>query len=174
VPRSVHPWLVIVPLATAGGLGGHRIAYALAGPDHDALHGYLAHAPQLGLLLLVLALVFASFVDRGARLALWPFPTVTLTGFVVQEHVERVAHDGSAPFLLGERVFLVGLVVQVVVAVAAWLVARLLVRAVGSFGAACAVRIRGAASWPTPPGSTISRPRGSAANAPRAPPLVVV
>jgi hypothetical protein len=166
--------LVIVPLATAGALGGHRIAYALAGPDRDDLHGYLAHAPQLALLLLVLALVFASFVDRGARLALWPFPTVTLTGFVVQEHAERVAHDGSVPFLLGERVFLVGLVAQVVVAVAAWLIARLLIRAVGSFGAACPMRIRVAASWPTPPDTTISRARGWTANGPRAPPLVVV
>ena len=171
--RCVYPWLVIVPLATVGALGGHEIAYALAGPARDDLHGYLAHAPQLALLLSILALFFASFVERGTRLALWPFPAVALIGFVVQEHAERLAHDGAVPFLLGERVFQVGLVVQVIVAVAAWLIARLLVRVVGTSGAARPTRIRRVTAWPIPPDSTLSRARGGTANGQRAPPLLV-
>lgn len=130
--RPLRPWLLVVPLGTLGVLTGHEIAYALTSTPHDELHGYLSHLPQVALLLSVLALVGASFVERGRRLALWPFPAVAIAGFVVQEHVERVVHDGSVPFLFDRPFFLVGLAVQVLVAVAAWLLARLLVRLVGS------------------------------------------
>jgi hypothetical protein len=128
--QAWRPWLVVFPLACAGALAGHEVAYALTGSPHEEVHGYLAHLPQVALLVTLLSLLGAACVERGSRLALWPFPAVVLGGFVLQEHIERAAH-GSAPFLLDERFFLVGLLVQGLVAVVAWLLARLLVRVVG-------------------------------------------
>lgn len=130
--RSLRPWLVVVPLATFGVLAGHEIAYALSRTPHGDLHGYMSHLPQVALLLALLSLVGASFVERGHGLTLWPFPAVVLVAFVAQEHLERLAHGGSVPFLLGEPVFLVGLAVQAVIAIAAWLLARMLVQIVGT------------------------------------------
>lgn len=132
VRRSLRPWLVVAPLATFGVLVGHEIAYALSRTPYEDLHGYMAHLPQVGLLLALLSLVGASFVERGQRLAMWPFPAVAIAGFVAQEHVERLAHSGSLPFLLDKPFFLIGLGIQSVVAIAAWLLARLLVRIVRS------------------------------------------
>lgn len=129
--RLVMLWLAVVPVATLGMLGGHELAYEVTGTPDNAMHGYLHHVPQVALLLGLLALVGASFVERGTRLALWPFPAVVLVGFVAQEHLERLAHTGSVPLLLDKPFFLVGLAIQALVAVAAWVVARLLVRVVG-------------------------------------------
>jgi hypothetical protein len=131
VRRTLAPWLLVAPLATLGVLGGHQLAYAVTGTRGGELHSYLGHAPQAALLLTLLSLGGASFVERGGRLALWPFPAVAVLGFVVQEHVERLSHTGSIPFLLDKPFFLVGLAVQAAVALAAWLVARLLVRVAG-------------------------------------------
>lgn len=59
---------------------------------------------------------------------MWPFPAVTVIGFVLQEHLEQLQHSGSVPLLLDRPAFLVGVVVQGLVALVAWLAARLLVR----------------------------------------------
>lgn len=127
-------WLLIAPLSLLGVLTGHELAYSLTRTPHEELHGYFDHLPELVLLLAVLTLLGASLVERGTRIALWPFPAVVIAGFVVQEHAERLAHTGSVPFLLDSPVFLVGLGLQIVVAIAAWLCARILVSAIGSAG----------------------------------------
>lgn len=132
VRRSLRPWLLTVPLAALGVVAGHEIAYALTNTADEELHGYMSHLPQVALLVTLLSLLGAAFVERGSRLALWPFPAVAMAGFVAQEHIERLAHSGSVPFLLDKPFFLVGLVVQAVVAIAAWLLARLLIRIVGA------------------------------------------
>jgi hypothetical protein len=119
----------VVPLAALGILVGHEIAYALTGTAREDLHGYLAHLPQIALILALLSLAGAPFVGRGARMALWPFPAVAVAGFVMQEHLERLEHSGSLPFLLDQPVFVVGVVVQCLIAFVAWLTARLLMRA---------------------------------------------
>lgn len=128
----MRPWLLVVPLATLGLLAGHELSYAVTGTPGRELHGYLSHLPQAALLLTLLSLLGATFVERAGRLALWPFPAVAMVGFVAQEHVERLAHGGSVPFLLEKPFFLVGLAAQAVVAIAAWLLARLLARIVGA------------------------------------------
>jgi hypothetical protein len=128
--RALRPWLIVLPLACAGVLAGHETAYAITRTPHEEVHGYLVHLPQVVLLVTLLALLGAACVERGTRLALWPFPAVVLGGFVLQEHLERAAH-GSTPFLLDEPVFVVGLLFQGVVALVAWLLARLLVSVVG-------------------------------------------
>ena len=125
------PWFLVIPLATLGVVAGHGISYALTGTPSTELHAYLSHVPQVALLLTLLCLLGASFVERGNRIALWPFPTVAIAGFVAQEHLERLAHSGSIPFLLDKPFFLVGLALQAFVATAAWLLARLLIRVVG-------------------------------------------
>jgi hypothetical protein len=118
----------VVPLAAFGILVGHEIAYAITGTPRDDLHRYLSHLPQIALILVLLSLASASFVRRGAGAALWPLPAVTVIGFVLQEHLEQLQHSGSVPLLLDRPAFLVGIVVQCLVALVAWLVARLLVR----------------------------------------------
>lgn len=127
--RPLRPWLVIVPLGVLGVLIGHEIAYALTRTPHQEMHAYTSHLPQVALILSLLSLLGASFVQRGAGLARWPFAAVTVGGFVIQEHLERIAHSGSAPFLLDKPVFLVGLGVQLLIAAASWACAALLIRA---------------------------------------------
>lgn len=124
VPQTQRAWLLVVPIATIGILVGHQLAYAVTGTPTGGLHGYLAHAPQVALVLSALSFLGASFVTRGARLALWPFPAVAVIGFVAQEHVERLRHSGSLPFLLDRPVFLVGILIQCIVALVVWYVAR--------------------------------------------------
>ncbi len=152
-------------------LAGHEIAYALTSTPHEELHGYLSHLPQVTLLLALLSLLGASFVERGSRLALWPFPAVAMTGFVTQEHIERLAHDGSVPFLLDKPFFLVGLVLQALIAITAWLLARLLVRVVG---AAAPEPCRGGGDAVDPSPAVLVAPvcgRFTGARGPRAPPF---
>lgn len=160
-----------MPLATLGVLGGHEIAYAVTRTPHDELHAYMTHLPQVALVLTLLSLLGASFVERGSRLALWPYPTVAIVGFVAQEHVERVVHDGSVPFLLDKPFFAVGLAVQVVVAIVVWLIARLLVRIVGVDAARARIAGRPADPRPSPTAAVIGRTSSCALGA-RAPPLV--
>lgn len=117
-----------MPIAALGILVGHELAYALTGTSTEPLHGYLDHVPQVVLVLIVLSFVGSAFVTSGTRLALWPFPAVAVTGFVAQEHLERLQHGGSLPFLLDRPVFLLGILVQCVVALFAWFVARVLLR----------------------------------------------
>jgi hypothetical protein len=131
VPRQLRPWLVALPLATLGLLAGHLAAYRLTGHEPGELHSYLGHLPQVLLVLVVLGLLGTSLVERDARIALWPYPAVAVAGFVVQEHLERFAHDGVPPFLVDEPVFLVGLALQAPVALLVWASARLLLRAIG-------------------------------------------
>lgn len=130
----LRPWLLIAPLSSLGVLAGHELAYSVTRTPREDLHGYFNHLPGLVLLLAVLTLLGASLVERGARIALWPFPAVVISAFVVQEHAERLAHTGSVPILLGSPVFVVGLGFQVIIAIAAWLCARVLVSAIGSTG----------------------------------------
>jgi hypothetical protein len=119
--------MLVVPLAALGMLGGHELAYGITRTPRGPVHEYLTHLPRIALVLLLLSLVGALFVERGSGAALWPFPVVALASFVVQEHAERLEHASALPFLLDEPFFMVGLIVQCLVALVAWLVARLLV-----------------------------------------------
>lgn len=122
--RRVAALAVAAPIA-AGTLAAHQGAYALAGVAPGTAHGYLAYAP-LALVVLTLAAFGALLADtRPAALARpWLFVAVGLGAFAGQEHVERLLHDGQAPWLLTSPVFLLGLALQLPFALLAWLAAR--------------------------------------------------
>ena len=148
-------WMVVLPLTAGGCLAAHALAYRLAAPhahDRDNLlaltgHGYLGYAPLvLGVLVGVLIVALVTVVAEAARGSSRPrlsaslFFILPLLGFVVQEHAERFVHDGSlSPATVLERAFLVGIVLQVPIALAAFLVARALLAVAEVVGKALAV-----------------------------------
>jgi len=124
--RRLLAWLIAVPLAVIGTLAGHSVGYRAAVPDaHERAHvlassghGYLEYAPlivalcvaiaALGVVATVLAACRGRDTDDGTRqIAL--VAALAPVAFVLQELIERYAHDGhlhwglvvSAPFLLG-------------------------------------------------------------------------
>jgi hypothetical protein len=123
-------WLAVSPVVAAGVFVAHSLAYRLTGTPSAPLHSYLAHAPQVLLVLAVAGLVIAG---RGARLDAPPvraFPLAALATFVVQEHLERIAHGGELLLLSTSPAFLVGVALQLPVALIAWALARWLLAVV--------------------------------------------
>lgn len=122
-------WLAVSPIVFAGVLVAHALAYRLTGTPAGSVHAYLDHAPQV---LVVLALVGATVAGLAGRLrspSAWPVAAAALATFVVQEHVERLAHTGELPWLVGSPAFLVGLLLQLPFALLAWALARRLLAA---------------------------------------------
>ena len=116
--RRILAWLLVTPLAAAGVLAAHGAAYAVTGASLGEEHGYLEHAPQVAGLLASLALVGLALQERSLRprSAWWVAPIAPLA-FTCQEHLERLAHTGDLPWLLTNPTFLVGLALQLPVAV---------------------------------------------------------
>lgn len=144
--RRAIVWLVTLPLAVVGSQLAHAAAYRLATPDdHERAHelaatghGYLAYAPTaLAVLALLVVVALAHEVTylrkatgRRLRLSARTFALVAPALFVVQEHLERLLHDGTVPWNAGlELTFLAGLLLQLPFALAAYGAARLLLRA---------------------------------------------
>ncbi len=123
--RRMLAWLLVTPLAAVGVLAAHAAAYTVTGSDPGPEHEYLGHAPQVGGLLATLALLGLALQERSLRprSARWVAPIAPL-GFVCQEHLERIAHTGELPWLLTTPTFLVGLALQLPVAVACVLLVR--------------------------------------------------
>ena len=123
--RRVVAWFLVTPVAAAGMLAGHALAYRLTGTDAGAVHAYLAHAPQVAAILATVGLVGLAVQERRpGRRSLGAFALVAPLGFACQEHVERLAHTGELPWLLTTPAFLVGIIVQIPIAVACVLLAR--------------------------------------------------
>jgi hypothetical protein len=128
--------LLSMPLAVAGWLSAHCLAYRLAAPDaHDRTellsatgHGYLHLEPLFvacGLALIVAGLL-ASVTEgirdrRRSRPSLRLLMLMPVLGFAVLEHVERLAAHDAAPYGAAlEPTFLIGLALQLPFAVAAF------------------------------------------------------
>ncbi len=124
-------WLVVSPVVAAGVLTGHWLAYRLTATPSEPLHAYLEHAPQVLLLLTVAAVILAALGECVSAPPLRAFPLVGLATFVLQEHLERLAHGGGLPVLLTSPAFVIGLALQVPFALAAWALARWLLGLVG-------------------------------------------
>jgi hypothetical protein len=123
---TARVWSLVLTLSAAGTLAGHAVAYRLAGAGPDDLHGYLAHAPQILLALLLPAALVAVSATRGTPRP-WLFALIGASGFTLLEYAERLAH-GETPWLLFTTpLYLLGLVLQLPFALAAWWFARALV-----------------------------------------------
>ena len=168
VRRLLLAWLLVLPLVAGGSQLAHWLGYAAATSDGtaraDALastgHGYLAALPVLaaistGLIVAVLLLVtFDGLRGRSQlRLQRWPFAVMPFIGFVVQELVERgVAGDPVSLATLLEQPVLLGLLLQIPFAFAAFVVGFALTRVADRIGRALAHRA---------PIEPLSPPRGS-------------
>ena len=86
--------------------------------------------------------MYFHYVRRGgrpARLGAVPFAFVPVAAFLLQEHLERLLHHGSFPFmLLLERPILLGLVLQLPFALLAYALAWVLLRATEALARALA------------------------------------
>lgn len=122
-------WLAVSPLIAAGVLVAHVLAYRLTGTPAGPLHEYLDHVPQLLLVLAVVGFAAAGLAGRLRIPSAWPFPVAAVATYVVQEHVERLAHTGELPWLLGSPAFVVGILLQLPIALVAWALARRLLAA---------------------------------------------
>lgn len=187
--RGRSALLIALPLAVAGSLIAHQLAYAIVGGAGAAQllaasgHGYLDRLPAggaLGLAVLVVGLLLAigdrGPSGRGRPLPAWAIATAPVAVFAVQEHLERWAHTGGFPWQAAlEPTFAVGIALQVPFALAAWLLARLLVRAVTALVAEEAPRRRhGRPRARLAPVAPSPRPRAGLARriAPRGPPAM--
>ena len=115
--RRILAWLLVTPVAAAGVLTTHALAYGLTGASAGPAHDYLAHVPQALFVLGSLALVGLALQDRSlSRLSAWWVAPLAPLGFVCQEHVERLVHTGEVPWLLTSPTFLLGIALQLPVA----------------------------------------------------------
>jgi hypothetical protein len=137
-------WFFVLPAIVVGSQLAHGVAYWWAYPVANlrltALassgHGYLAYAPAaLGFLAAVQLVAFVAVVldrVRGRpvrRLPPWVFLFIPALGFVLQEYIERFMTSGVFPWwTLLEPSFWRGLLLQVPLGLAAYLVAVILLR----------------------------------------------
>jgi hypothetical protein len=123
--RRLLTWALVAPLAAGGALVAHALAYRMTGTAPGPAHAYLEHVPQVLAILATVGIVGLAFQQRSAgRHATWVFAAAAPFGFACQEHVERLAHTGELPWLLTTPAFLVGLALQVPVALLCLAVAR--------------------------------------------------
>jgi hypothetical protein len=128
--KRTRAWLVVSPVIAGGVLVAHTLAYRVTSASSEPFHEYLAHAPQVLLLLALAGLAIGGFGARREAPPAWAFPLSAVATFVAQEHLERLVHGGGTPFLLATPVFLVGLSLQLPVALVAWALARRLLAVV--------------------------------------------
>lgn len=131
--RRALAWTLVTPLAAAGVLVAHAAAYRLTGTPTGPVHAYLDHVPQIVAVLATIGLVGLAVQQRGVgSRSLGAFALAAPAGFTCQEHVERLLHTGELPWLLTTPSFLLGLALQVPVAVLCVLVARRVVGTLAS------------------------------------------
>ena len=128
-------WPLLIGLLVGGWAAAHGLAYRIVVPDaaerrhllDETGHAYFDPAPlfSLALTLVALGLVCCVVGSRAAPRAPWAFALLPPGVFVVQEHLERLLHDGGLPLTTAlDPTFVVGLLLQIPFALAALLVAR--------------------------------------------------
>jgi hypothetical protein len=138
------------PLLTMGLLAGHSLGYRWAVADPHARahllqesgHSYFDYVPLV--LAIGLTLIAAALVSRGRAAALgdpesasppWLFGLLAPIAFLVQELLERLIHAGQVhPSTLMEPAVLIGLALQLPLALIALLLASLLAQAADVVG----------------------------------------
>jgi hypothetical protein len=133
---------VALPIALIGVEVGHAVANAIFGSPAEDGEVFASPTSGAGLLPPLLALALALIlVGLGGRMAGWwwlpgrsrlvalPFACLPPVGFVLLELGEGFVHAGAMPWgSMLEPTFLVGLVLQVPFALAAYVIARVLLR----------------------------------------------
>ena len=127
MPRNALTWTLTLPLVGLSVLVGHAVAYAVTGTDPGDLHGYLDHVPQVVALLVLVGLLGLA-AEQRSTVELRTLPYLGLAVFAVQEHLERYVHTGHVPFLLTNRTFLLGLALQIPIAIIVARVTRRVIR----------------------------------------------
>ena len=147
--RRLTAWLLTIPLAIIGSQVAHAVDYRLVEPDAVARarllestgHGYLDLLPLAAAV--CTALVAAVLLEEGrasrarrvTRPRAWQFALVAPLVSACQEVFERTAHDGAVGWeVFAEPTFALGLALQLPFALAAFLLARLLLRVAASIG----------------------------------------
>jgi hypothetical protein len=190
--RRGAAWLTAAPLMLGGSQLAHAIAYRLAYPQAHVRvlrmvatgHSYFTQLPlalaAAGACLLVSLVVTVCDAARGrpARaLPAWAFALLPPLGFALQELLELSLHTGTfAWHAVLEPTFAPGLLLQLPVALLAYVVARLLLRAAERIGHALrhpAPRLRVAQAFAAAPIAPAVRLLAGRRLA-RAPPRVVV
>ena len=137
-------WAVSVPLMVGGSWAAHVLDYRLVVPDPTARgtllaatgHGYGDWLPLALAVLGAIALVAAgraatSLRPRAVSPAFWPFLLLPPLAFTIQEHLERLIETGHFPWHAAlDPTFLPGVVLQLPFGVAAYVAAKLTLRAV--------------------------------------------
>lgn len=138
-----------MPVALAGGLTAHALAYRIVAPGaHERSHllassghGYMSELRLLAAAGLAFVLVGFLWQAGLAARGLEPSGPSRLVGlvpplaFVLQEHLERLVHEGAFPVAaFTQPTFLIGLVLQLPFALLAFAAAALLARAARVLG----------------------------------------
>jgi hypothetical protein len=137
-PRAA--WLIALGLLGAGWVTAHVLSYMLLvpAPERGRMLAQTGHSyfRASDLLILCMTITLAglalSVIGGKARWTPGPWALALLPpiGFVIQEHVERLAVSGAFPaHLVVEPRFLLGLLLQIPFALAALVCARILLRA---------------------------------------------
>jgi hypothetical protein len=188
-------WLITVALAITGTQLAHWVAYRAVEPSaadraHDldvASHAYLAHLPlALAVCAVVVVSALAARIRHVAAMSagtalesrVGRFAVLAPAIFVVQEHLERIVHDGAFPWgIANAPTFMLGLALQLPFALAAYGVARSLLRIAYVLGRLLTLerrRMRPSVAGCRPPAAQLA-PRSTAPaldHAPRGPPLL--
>jgi hypothetical protein len=131
-------WPLLLGLLVSGWGAAHGLAYRIVVPDatqrnhllEETGHAYFDPAPLLALVVTLIALGLLCCIvrSRAAFRAPWIFGLLPPAAFVVQEHLERLLHDGQIPLTASlDPTFVVGLLLQLPFALAAIVVARCLI-----------------------------------------------
>ena len=145
-----------IALMFAGSQVAHALAYRLAYPElHVRVrmlalsgHGYMGYMPLvLGLVSAVIAVLLAWTVVDAARggeprpVPAGLFAALPVLGFTFQEFIERYLHGaGFAWWMVLQPTFRIGVLLQLPFGLAAYLVARFLLRIAERLGGALAAR----------------------------------
>jgi hypothetical protein len=154
--RRLAAWSVALPLMVAGSQVAHVFAYRLVYPQtqvrlHELLvtgHGYLGHVSLVFAACgaIELTAFFAAVIgslrrNAAAPVPAWAFGLLPPLGFAVQEFLERWLSGATFPWwMVLQPTFRVGLLLQLPFGLAAYLVARLLLRVADRVGRALSGR----------------------------------
>ena len=165
-------WLVTLPIAIVGCESAHALANIVLGAPDEGRAELFQGGPGAGALPLLISLAIAAVAAglAGRLTGVWsaphtaaarlPFALLAPVLYILQEHVETVLNTGAAPLgTILEPTFLPGLLLQIPFALAAYAIARALVRLADGVRALVAARRRA--------------PRRAGALAPRRPALRV-